>query len=80
LEELVTESLDEYIALAISLASSPSTYQHYHELLAKTLSTAPLFDTPRTVQYIESGYKEAMRQFTNNLGRKNIEVKPVEKL
>ncbi len=56
LPELVTESLADYEALAIALAEDRGRLAATRENLARSLATAPLFDTDRFRRHIEAAY------------------------
>ena len=56
LDELVTNSLQEYEALALKLANDPSHLRVLRERLARNRSTYPLFDTARFARHIEAAY------------------------
>ena len=56
LDELVTNSLPEYEALASKLADDPSHLRALRERLALNRSTCPLFDTARFARHIEAAY------------------------
>jgi len=56
LEELVTNSLEEYERRALELASNRPLLQQIRERIEQNRSTAPLFDTQRFRKQIESAY------------------------
>jgi predicted O-linked N-acetylglucosamine transferase (SPINDLY family) len=56
LPELVVESLDDYYALALSLARDPERLGALREKLMAARTTAPLFDTDRYARHIERAY------------------------
>ncbi len=56
LPELITHSLEEYEALALKLASSPSLLSGLRDRLARNRTAAPLFDTPRFCRHLETAY------------------------
>src|SRR6266571_2901110 len=56
LTELVTDSLEDYEALALKLAQDPGLLGTLHAKLARNRSTHPLFDTDRFRRHIESAY------------------------
>ena len=56
LPELITNSLEEYEALAIELATNPEKMQAIKDKLASNLSTAPLYNTKLFVKNLESAY------------------------
>jgi protein O-GlcNAc transferase len=57
LSELVTHSLAEYEALALSLAREPELLGSYRDRLARNRLTYPLFDTDRFRRHIEAAYR-----------------------
>ncbi|WP_019141866.1 tetratricopeptide repeat protein [Noviherbaspirillum massiliense] len=58
LPELVTQSLDEYEALALRLASMPAELARIKAKLAHNRSTYPLFNTVRFCRHLEAAYVE----------------------
>jgi protein O-GlcNAc transferase len=56
LDELITQSLDEYEALALRLAREPVRLGAIKDKLARHRNAFPLFDTARTTRHIESAY------------------------
>ncbi len=58
LPELITQSLEEYQALAVRLAKNPEELKALKKKLEKNRVTEPLFDTPRFVKNLERAYKE----------------------
>jgi protein O-GlcNAc transferase len=56
LPELVTASLNEYEALARTLAQDPARLTAIRQKLARNRDTAPLFDTARTTRDLETAY------------------------
>jgi predicted O-linked N-acetylglucosamine transferase (SPINDLY family) len=62
LSELVTETLDAYEALAVSLARAPERLSALRRQLAN--DRPPLFDTARTTRHIESAYAEMLARHT----------------
>ena len=58
LPELITNSLEEYEALALKLARDPEQLKSIREKLARNRATAPLFDTDRFRRHIEAAYTE----------------------
>ncbi len=51
--ELVTESFEDYAALAIDLARNPARLQALRATIAQNRATSALFDTPRTCKDLE---------------------------
>jgi predicted O-linked N-acetylglucosamine transferase (SPINDLY family) len=58
LPELVTQSLDEYEALARRLASDPEVLRRVRGTLEANRETGPLFDTERFRRHIEAAYEQ----------------------
>jgi len=56
LPELVTHSLEEYEALALTLARDPGRLGAIKAKLARNRDTEPMFDTARFTRYLESAY------------------------
>ena len=56
LPELITNTPEEYEALAIELATQPDKLKAIKDKLASNLSTAPLYDTKLFVKNLESAY------------------------
>jgi predicted O-linked N-acetylglucosamine transferase (SPINDLY family) len=54
--ELVTNTLEEYEALALRIATDPSMLPELRNKLAGARATCPLFDTDRFRRHIESAY------------------------
>jgi len=61
LPELVTDSIEDYEALALELARSPERLAALRQRLRDTRLQVPLFDTPRFTRYLESAF-EAMHE------------------
>jgi predicted O-linked N-acetylglucosamine transferase (SPINDLY family) len=56
LPELVTHSLADYEALAMSLAADPARLKEYKQQLDENRRTCALFDTARFTRHIEAAY------------------------
>ena len=56
LPELVTESLDDYEALALRLAQDPVALARIKAKLVASRETVPLFDVARFTRHIEAAY------------------------
>lgn len=56
LSELVTDSADEFEALAVKLANDPKALKKVRDKLAKNKNKSPLFDTDRFRKNIEAAY------------------------
>ncbi len=57
LDELITHSLEEYEALALTLARNPEQLAGLKARLAENRDKAPLFDTPRYTRNLEVAYR-----------------------
>jgi predicted O-linked N-acetylglucosamine transferase (SPINDLY family) len=57
LPELITHSLAEYEALALTLATNPEALQELRERLARNRPGAPLFNTDRFRRHLEAAYQ-----------------------
>ena len=62
LDDLVVDSLQAYQALAIDLAQNPEICQQYRTHLQSNKENLPLFDTPRTVAYLENCFETMWAQ------------------
>jgi predicted O-linked N-acetylglucosamine transferase (SPINDLY family) len=58
LSELITESLDDYEALASTLVQDPGRLQKIRETVAQNRLTSPLFDAPRYTLHLESAFEQ----------------------
>jgi protein O-GlcNAc transferase len=72
LPELITETLEEYEALAVKLGSNPNDLKAIRKKLSKHRQTKPLFDTPRFTRDLESVYKQFWKIFI--LGEKPRQI------
>ena len=62
LPELVTQSAEDYEALALALARDPARLNILREKLITNRATAPLFDTARLARAIEAAYLELLKK------------------
>ena len=74
LPELITNSQEEYEALAIELATNPKKYKSLKNKLINNLPEAPLYDTPLFTRHIESAYKTMYERHREGLEQENIYV------
>ena len=56
LDHLITQSLDEYILLAIELASNKIKFQEIKNQIITNFDTCKLFDSFETTKSLEKGY------------------------
>jgi len=61
LEELVTESLEDYERLACSLAADGKLLGKYRQILRSQRHSLPLFDTGRFTRGLEAAYSEMLK-------------------
>jgi predicted O-linked N-acetylglucosamine transferase (SPINDLY family) len=76
LPELVTETLDDYAALAVALAADPVRLQALRRKLADNLQTAPLFDTDRYRRHLEAAYAQMWERFARGEAPRGFTVTP----
>jgi predicted O-linked N-acetylglucosamine transferase (SPINDLY family) len=74
LPELVTETQDQYEALAIDLAKTPDKLKNIKDKLERNRLTTPLFDTALFTKHIEAAYIQIYERYQANLSPKHIEV------
>ena len=74
LPELITNTQEEYEALAIELAIHPHKLADIKLKLAKNRLTAPLFDTPLFTKNLESAYIKMYERYQDNLQPDHITV------
>ena len=74
LTDLTVETQEEYEALAIQLASNPSSLQEIKARLQENLLTAPLFDTPLFTKNLEAGYLEAYERHQQDVPLDHIYI------
>lgn len=55
--ELITETAEDYEALALALARDPARLKALRDKLIANRATAPLFDTPRLARELEAAYR-----------------------
>jgi protein O-GlcNAc transferase len=74
LPELVTDSLEEYEALALRLATDTSVLHGLREKLKQNELTFPLFDTDRYRRHIEAAYTKMWELWQRGEGTRNFAV------
>lgn len=77
LPELVTDSLDDYEALALQLATDPALLKSVVGKLAQNRLTHPLFDTARFARHIESAYETMVNRWQRGEPPASFSVEPV---
>ena len=78
LEELITETEEDYEDLIMKLAEQPRKLKKLKNKLASNILTEPLFDTPRYTRNFEAGIKEAFNRFSLGLKPDHIDVLEAE--
>jgi predicted O-linked N-acetylglucosamine transferase (SPINDLY family) len=76
LRELVTDSLEEYRALALRLARDPALLQSFRLKLARNRLTTPLFDTDRFCRHIEGAYGQMWEMSQRGMRPRGFDVEP----
>jgi predicted O-linked N-acetylglucosamine transferase (SPINDLY family) len=74
LPELVTQSTEEYEALALALAADPARLQAIRQQLAATRDSCALFDTPRFTRGLEAAYDAMWDRHTRGLPPAHITI------
>jgi predicted O-linked N-acetylglucosamine transferase (SPINDLY family) len=74
LPELITSSLDEYEALILRLARSPTLLSSLRAKLLQNRQTAALFDTKAVTRHIETAYEAMHQRFQAGLAADHIQV------
>ena len=78
LPDLVAETLADYEALALRLASDESALVAIKARLAENRATFPLFDTDRYRRHIESAFETMWRRHRRGEGPASFAVEPIE--
>ena len=78
LPELVTETLDDYEALALELARRPAVLAGFRQRLAQNRLTHPLFDTARFTRHLERAYETMLENARQGRGPQSFSVEPVD--
>ncbi len=74
LPELITQTPEEYEALAIALAMDPQKLAFIKQKLVKNRLTTPLFDTPLFTKNLEAAYLKMYERYEDNLAPEHIYV------
>ncbi|OJT96461.1 MAG: hypothetical protein BGN82_03060 [Alphaproteobacteria bacterium 65-7] len=72
--ELVTNTLQDYEALAVALAQDPARLRRLREKLAANRLTTPLFDTVRFARNMEAAYAEMIARWRRGEAPAHISV------
>lgn len=76
LPELITETSEDYEALALALATDPARLQAIRRKLAAQRDACPLFDTPRFTRDIETAYETMQTRRSSGLPPAPITITP----
>ena len=76
LPELITQSLADYEALAIRLATEPGLLAALRQKLGTQLRSAPLYDTPRYTRHLEAAYSHMVERARQGLPPAAFAVPP----
>jgi predicted O-linked N-acetylglucosamine transferase (SPINDLY family) len=74
LPELITETQEQYEALAIELAQNHEQFSQIKNKLINNLPTTPLFNTKCFARNIEAAYREAYKRYQGNLAADHIYI------
>jgi predicted O-linked N-acetylglucosamine transferase (SPINDLY family) len=74
LPELITNTQEEYEALAIELAMNPQKLRDIKLKLARNRLTTPLFDTPLFTKNLETTYIKMMERYQADLQPDHITI------
>ena len=75
LPELITETEEQYEALALELAADPERLAQIKAKVAENRLTQQLFDSEQYTRHLEAGYKMAFERFLNGQAPEHIYVK-----
>ena len=78
LPEMVTDSLENYEALALELAQSPAMLDHLKARLKRGRRSQPLFDTARFTRNLESAYLTMWERYQKGQPPAHFAVTPAE--
>ena len=76
LPELVTTNVGSYEDVAVRMAEEPQLLAAIKEKLARNRLNSPVFDTPRFVRHLETGYATMLDRFHAGLPPEHIYVPP----
>lgn len=78
MDHLVSENVDEFIDVAVKMATDDVFYKNQVELLKGNLNKAPLFDQPRFVKHLECAYQKMINLYTNGEDPSLINVSKID--
>ena len=74
--ELITQTKQDYEALALALATDPPRLAKLRQKLTDNRLTKPLFDTPRYARHLEDAYLQMYERYHAGLPPEHIRVAP----
>lgn len=74
LPEMITQTPEEYEALALDLATDPEKLSAIRQKLARNIPDAPLFDSEKTTRNIEAAYEAAYARYLAGEDPDHIEL------
>ena len=74
LPELITETPDDFVALAVALASNRERLAQLRRQLAETARSSPLFDSERYTRHIEAAYRAMQERALQGLTPEHIVI------
>ena len=63
LPELIAESPDAYVRIAVELAQDLPRLRNLHSTLRHRMAQSPLMDAPRFARHVEAAYRQMWRQW-----------------
>jgi predicted O-linked N-acetylglucosamine transferase (SPINDLY family) len=78
LKQLITQSLEEYEALALALARDRGRMRALRAHLADDRERLPLFDTPRFCRHLEQAYRHMWRTYLDGKPATTFHVASIE--
>ena len=75
LAELITDSDQAYVDLAVGLAADRSRLTDIRQHLISSRDALPLFDTPQTVHHLEAGYRLMVQRYERGLPSADITIR-----
>jgi len=78
LPEMIADTIENYEALALELAQSPSELEHLKARLKRGRALQPLFDTARFTRHLESAYTTMWERYQRGEPPAHFAVAPIE--
>lgn len=72
LPELITHTVEDYVALGVALASDPARIARLRQGLRERFIASPLMDAPRYVRHLERAYRLVWRRWCAGLAASPI--------